>query len=129
MDSDGLGPSRRPSRHGSGAAELGIDPERLAVSGISAGGGLAAGTALLARDRGGPALAFQLLICPMLDDRNTSPSSHEFVEAIVWNRAANRLGWKALPGGRAATTSPRTRPRPGRPTCRACPGVHRRRRA
>ncbi|MFI6458441.1 alpha/beta hydrolase [Streptosporangium amethystogenes] len=83
------------------AAELGVDPDRIAVGGISAGGGLAAGTVLLARDRGGPALAFQLLICPMLDDRNTTPSSLEFAEAIVWNRAANLLGWKALLGERA----------------------------
>ncbi|MGC5013462.1 alpha/beta hydrolase [Streptosporangium sp. DT93] len=83
------------------AAELGVDPARVAVGGISAGGGLAAGTALLARDRGGPAVAFQLLICPMLDDRNTTPSSLEFTDAVVWNRAANLLGWKALLGDRA----------------------------
>ncbi|OUC96110.1 alpha/beta hydrolase [Streptosporangium minutum] len=85
------------------AAELGIDPERLVVAGVSAGGGLAAGTALMARDRGGPQLAFQLLICPMLDDRNTTPSSHEFTEAIVWDRAANLLGWAALLGDDAGT--------------------------
>ncbi|MFI6511977.1 alpha/beta hydrolase [Streptosporangium sp. NPDC050855] len=83
------------------AAELGIDPARIAVGGISAGGGLAAGTVLLARDRGGPAVAFQLLICPMLDDRNVTPSSREFTDAVVWNRAANLLGWKALLGERA----------------------------
>ncbi|GAA3039946.1 alpha/beta hydrolase [Streptosporangium longisporum] len=83
------------------AAELGIDPARIAVGGISAGGGLAAGTVLLARDRGGPAVAFQLLICPMLDDRNVTPSSREFADAVVWNRAANLLGWKALLGERA----------------------------
>ncbi|GAA2879772.1 alpha/beta hydrolase [Streptosporangium fragile] len=82
------------------AAELGIDPDRLAVGGLSAGGGLAAGTVLLARDRGGPALAFQLLICPMLDDRNATPSSHEFTDAVVWPRAANLLGWTALLGDR-----------------------------
>ncbi|MFI6796525.1 alpha/beta hydrolase [Streptosporangium canum] len=85
------------------AAELGIDPDRLAVAGISAGGGLAAATVLLARDRGGPSLAFQLLICPMLDDRNTTPSSHEFAEAVVWNRAANLFGWAALLGDDAGT--------------------------
>ncbi|MEU4833648.1 alpha/beta hydrolase [Streptosporangium sp. NPDC023615] len=83
------------------AAELGVDPARVAVGGISAGGGLAAGTVLLARDRGGPAVAFQLLICPMLDDRNTTPSSREFTDAVVWNRTANLLGWKALLGERA----------------------------
>ncbi|MFI7444123.1 alpha/beta hydrolase [Nonomuraea indica] len=83
------------------AAELGVDPGRLAVGGASAGGGLAAGTVLLARDRGGPAVAFQLLICPMLDDRNVTPSSHEFADAVVWNRDANLFGWRALLGDRA----------------------------
>ncbi|MGP4099445.1 alpha/beta hydrolase [Nonomuraea sp. KM90] len=85
------------------AAELGIDPDRLAVGGASAGGGLAAATVLLARDRGGPGVAFQLLVCPMLDDRNTTPSSHEFAEAVVWDRSANLFGWSALLGDRAGT--------------------------
>ncbi|MEV4368839.1 alpha/beta hydrolase [Nonomuraea sp. NPDC049637] len=83
------------------AEELGIDPARLAVGGASAGGGLAAGTVLLARDRGGPEVVLQLLICPMLDDRNTTPSSLEFTEAVVWDRAANLYGWSALLGDRA----------------------------
>ncbi|MER7506285.1 alpha/beta hydrolase [Nonomuraea pusilla] len=83
------------------AAELGIDPARLALGGMSAGGGLAAATALLARDRGGPALVLQLLVCPMLDDRNTTPSSHAFAEAIVWDRSANLFGWRALLGDAA----------------------------
>jgi acetyl esterase/lipase len=83
------------------ATELGIDPGRLMLGGVSAGGGLAAATALLARDRGGPGLTFQLLICPMLDDRNITPSSHEFAEAVVWNREANLFGWKALLGDQA----------------------------
>ncbi len=61
------------------AAELGID--RLAIGGVSAGGGLAAATALLARDRGGPSLAAQLLICPMLDDRDDSTSARQFSDA------------------------------------------------
>src|SRR6202050_587887 len=59
------------------AEELGIHPARIAIGGASAGGGLATATALLARDRGGPALAFQLLVYPMLDDRNLTQSSHE----------------------------------------------------
>ncbi|MFD0660539.1 alpha/beta hydrolase [Thermocatellispora tengchongensis] len=104
------------------AAELGIDPDRIAVGGISAGGGLAAGTVLLARDRGGPAVAFQLLVCPMLDDRNITASSREFTEAIVWSRANNEFGWKALLGDRAGTDDvPRTPPPPAPPTCPACP--------
>ncbi|NRQ39125.1 alpha/beta hydrolase [Nonomuraea sp. NN258] len=85
------------------AGELGLDPARLAVGGGSAGGGLAAATVLLARDRGGPEVAFQLLVCPMLDDRNTTPSSHEFATAVVWDRAANLYGWKALLGDLAGT--------------------------
>ncbi|MFI1223629.1 MULTISPECIES: alpha/beta hydrolase [unclassified Streptomyces] len=80
------------------ADALGIDPERLAVGGISAGGGLAAATALLARDRGGPRLAFQFLLCPMLDDRNTTESSREFTEPVTWPRANNLYGWAALLG-------------------------------
>ncbi|MGI5283074.1 alpha/beta hydrolase [Nonomuraea polychroma] len=80
------------------AGELGIDPARLAVGGASAGGGLAAATVLLARDRGGPEVAFQLLVCPMLDDRNSTPSSQEFTDAVVWKREENLYGWKALLG-------------------------------
>ena len=57
------------------AAELGVDPARVIVGGVSAGGGLAAAVALLARDRSGPTLLGQLLICPMLDDRNETPSA------------------------------------------------------
>src|SRR5207249_12243427 len=57
------------------AAELGIDPARLVVGGASAGGGLAAGLVLLARDRGEVPVSYQLLIYPMIDDRNHSRSS------------------------------------------------------
>jgi acetyl esterase/lipase len=81
------------------AAELGIDQARVIVCGSSAGGGLAAAVALLARDRGGPALAGQLLICPMLDDRNDTPSSRQMAGLGVWDRAANEVGWTALLGG------------------------------
>jgi acetyl esterase/lipase len=80
------------------AEELGIDPLRLVVLGGSAGGGLAAALALLARDRGGPALAGQLLMCPMLDDRNDSPSVHQMAGLPMWNRQANEVGWTALLG-------------------------------
>jgi acetyl esterase/lipase len=66
------------------ASELGIDAERLAVYGGSAGGGLAIGTALLARDRGGPALRFLMPIYPMIDERNETPSSHEVTDIGVW---------------------------------------------
>ncbi|MEV7680683.1 alpha/beta hydrolase [Streptomyces sp. NPDC088341] len=82
------------------ATELGIDPDRIVVGGGSAGGGLAAGVALLARDRGGPALAGQLLMCPMLDDRNDTPSSLQMAGLGVWDSAANHAGWTALLGER-----------------------------
>lgn len=80
------------------AGELGIDPARVIVGGGSAGGGLSAAVALLARDRGGPALSGQLLICPMLDDRNNTPSSVQMAGLGVWDRAANHVGWTALLG-------------------------------
>jgi acetyl esterase/lipase len=66
--------------------------------GGSAGGGIAAALALLSRDRGGPSLAGQLLMCPMLDDRNDSPSVHQMAELPMWNRQANEVGWTALLG-------------------------------
>jgi acetyl esterase/lipase len=80
------------------AEELGIDPERLIVGGASAGGGLAAAVALLARDRGGPHLRGQILLCPMLDDRNDTPSSHQMAGLGVWDHGANEVGWTALLG-------------------------------
>ncbi|MFF0970352.1 alpha/beta hydrolase [Streptomyces sp. NPDC003703] len=83
------------------AAELGVDPRRLVVMGGSAGGGLSAGVALLARDRGGPHLAGQLLLCPMLDDRNTTVSSHQYDGLGTWQREMNLLGWRALLGEKA----------------------------
>lgn len=80
------------------AAELGADPARVIIGGVSAGGGLAAAVALLARDRGGPALLGQLLVCPMLDDRNETPSARQMAGLGVWDRAANEVGWTALLG-------------------------------
>jgi acetyl esterase/lipase len=79
-------------------AELGVDPGRLIIGGVSAGGGLAAAMVLLARDRGGPSLLAQLLICPMLDDRNETPSSYQMAGVGVWDRTANDVGWTALLG-------------------------------
>lgn len=80
------------------AAGLGLDPARIVVGGGSAGGGLSAAVALLARDRGGPALAGQLLVCPMLDDRNDTPSAVQMDGLGVWDRSANDVGWTALLG-------------------------------
>jgi acetyl esterase/lipase len=79
------------------AVPLGIDPARVVVAGSSAGGGLAAVVALLARDRGGPAIAHQFLLCPMLDDRQTTASSR-MGGTPVWGKPANALGWRAYLG-------------------------------
>jgi len=79
------------------AAELGIDPARMVVAGASAGGGLAAALALMARDRGLP-LAGQLLIYPMLDDRNETVSAHQMAGRGIWDRTSNDTGWTALLG-------------------------------
>jgi acetyl esterase/lipase len=78
------------------ADELGT--ERIVLVGGSAGGGLAAALALMARDRGGPALAGQLLMCPMLDDRNDTPSAAQMAGVRTWNRQDNHVGWTALLG-------------------------------
>ncbi|MGY4906170.1 alpha/beta hydrolase [Streptomyces sp. 900116325] len=81
------------------AAELGIDPGRIVVAGASAGGGLAAGVTLLARDLGTPAIAAQMLICPMLDHRNTSTSSCQYSDGPgVWTREMNEFGWRCVLG-------------------------------
>ena len=91
------------------AADLGFDPKRIGVMGESAGGGLAAALALLARDRGDYKLAFQHLIYPMLDDRTSvSSEPHGYAGQFFWTAASNRFGWQCLlgeePGGTA--TSP-----------------------
>jgi triacylglycerol lipase len=81
------------------AASLGVDPKRIAVGGESAGGGLAANLAILARDRGEYPVCFQSLDCPMLDDRtclNADP--HPYVGDYVWDLANNAFGWGALLG-------------------------------
>jgi len=78
---------------------LGIDVKRIAIGGESAGGGLAAATALLARDRGAPRPILQWLMYPMLDDRTGSTADpHPFAGEYIWNAKANRFGWEALLG-------------------------------
>ncbi|WP_425576437.1 alpha/beta hydrolase [Streptomyces glaucosporus] len=80
------------------AAALGVLPDRIALWGDSAGAGLAAGLALLARDRGGPAVCFQHLCSPALDDRLETPSARLFTDTPVWNRRNARLSWEAYLG-------------------------------
>jgi acetyl esterase/lipase len=75
---------------------------RVVVVGESAGGGLAAGLALLTRDRGGPRVTAQVLHYPMLDDRGETASAHALAETAVWNRRLNELGWRSYLGDRPA---------------------------
>lgn len=84
------------------AAELGLDRERLAVYGASAGGGLTIAIALQARDRGGPAVRFMMPIYPMIDDANETVSSREIVDVGVWDRAGNIEAWDWYLGGEPA---------------------------
>jgi acetyl esterase/lipase len=89
------------------AAQPEVDPTRIAVIGESAGGGLAASLALMARDRGEIALAGQVLAYPMLDDRTDTPAAAHPRMLRLWNGPSNRLGWGmylgAGTGGPAAT--------------------------
>ncbi len=73
---------------------LGIDPARLAIAGQSAGGGLAAACTLMARDRGGPQICFQLLEIPELDDRLETPSMKQFCDTPLWNRPNAEWSWR-----------------------------------
>jgi acetyl esterase/lipase len=79
------------------AEQLGIDRGRIGIRGVSAGGGLAASLVLLARDRGEVPVAFQLLDCPMLDDRQITVSS-QLDGLPVWSRESNAYGWRSYLG-------------------------------
>jgi acetyl esterase/lipase len=80
-----------------------VDPARIAVGGASAGGGLAAGVALRARDEGDLALAFQWLTYPMLDDRTTlrRDLDDSRYKMRMWSPNSNRFGWNAYLRGAA----------------------------
>ncbi|QYN18085.1 alpha/beta hydrolase [Amycolatopsis sp. DSM 110486] len=80
------------------ADELGIDSERVVIHGVSAGGGLCAALALLARDRGGPAIAFQFLGIPEIDDRLRTPSMRRFDDTPLWNLPNAELSWDCYLG-------------------------------
>jgi acetyl esterase len=87
---DAYAAARFVATHG---AELGIDPRRLAVGGDSAGGNLAAVVSLLARDRGGPAIAFQLLVYPVTEHRFETPSYREHADGYLLTREGMRWFW------------------------------------
>jgi acetyl esterase/lipase len=81
------------------AKELGVDPERIAVGGESAGGGLTAGVALLARDRGGPRVCLQFLGIPELDDRMETGSMRSLgVDTPITTIANGEISWDSYLG-------------------------------
>ncbi|WP_342504343.1 alpha/beta hydrolase [Lysinibacillus sp. FSL L8-0126] len=81
------------------APSLGIDVKRVAIAGASGGGGLTAALALMARDKGGPSIIFQMPLYPMLDNRNETPSSYEITDAqATWSRLNNLTAWRMYLG-------------------------------
>ena len=87
----------------SAAADMGIDPSRVAAGGASTGGTLAAGLCLLTRDRGRALPCFQLLTYAPLDDRHLTPSSRSITDGRFWNLDANKICWDAYLDGRAGS--------------------------
>jgi len=87
------------------APRLAVNPLQLVIGGASSGGGAAAALALLIRDRGEFRVAHQLLIYPMIDDTNTTPSSLRVTDSQLWNRASNQIAWRAYVGEQAGTDS------------------------
>lgn len=81
---------------------LDVDPRRIVIVGGSSGGLLAATLALRIRRRGGPAAKALVLVQPQLDDRNTLPSTHQFLQEYYWDRPSNLEGWALYLAGRPA---------------------------
>ena len=79
------------------AGELGIDPKRIGIMGDSAGGGITASLAHYIKQKGGPSVAKQILVYPMLDDRNTEPDPL-IAPFLLWSTDDNKTGWGALLG-------------------------------
>ena len=98
------------------AGSLGLAPSKIAIGGGSAGAGLAAGLALLARDRGEIAICYQHLVYPMVDDRNQTASSHMIQDGRVWSRNANFVGWNSYLAGRAGAADVEPYAAPARAT-------------
>jgi acetyl esterase/lipase len=98
------------------AVALGVAADRIVVQGMSAGAGLAAATVLHARQRGGPRLAGQLLLSPMLDDRNDTLSGHQMSGRGCWDRTANATGWASYLGAAAGTEAVPSTAAPARET-------------
>ena len=92
------------------AAELGGDPGRIAVGGDSAGGNLAAVVALLAREKGGPKLCFQLLIYPCVAPEPETPSHHQFAEGYLLTRKTITWFFKQYLRSSKDTLDPRYAP-------------------
>ncbi len=86
------------------AADLGIDTDKIGIGGVSAGGGLCAALAMLIRDRGELSAKFQLLDCPMIDDRQATPSS-QLDDLLIWSKASNTFGWQSYLGDLYGTSS------------------------
>lgn len=87
----------------SNASNLGVDAQRIAIVGESAGGGLAAGLTLYARDHSNIKPVFQLLVFPMIDPANIEPASDEYPDTFIWSRENNRFAWDAYLGQEVAT--------------------------
>ena len=86
------------------AAQLGIDPLRIGIMGDSAGGGIAASLAYYAKQNGGPAIKKQILVYPMLDDRNLAVDL-ETAPFAMWTTDDNKTGWGALLNGKEGSDS------------------------
>jgi acetyl esterase/lipase len=85
------------------ATALGVDPDRIAVMGDSAGGGMAAALTIVTRERGGPKIARQILLMPMLDDRTRTPDPH-IAPFALWSYDDSATAWPALLGDAAGGT-------------------------
>lgn len=88
------------------ADDLGLDPTRVAVGGESSGAALAAAVALMARDRDGPAIAFQLLLYPVIDDRMQTASMRSAADAPIWNTRSCDVMWQHYLGNARGQSEP-----------------------